>query len=224
MTAELHTTTVGAGRAELTALIPYMRTFARSLCHDATQADDLTQDALASAWRHRSAFAPGTNLKAWVSKIVRNQFYSDRRRSWRVWQLDAETAEDTLVAVSDPYFALELDDVRRAMLELPDEQREALTLIGVSGLAYDEAAEVCGCAAGTIKSRVSRGRQRLLAILADGDLTKRMPIPGGVMASMLADADALRLGREADPSRGALATYARSPGGAERAYHAANLT
>jgi RNA polymerase sigma-70 factor (ECF subfamily) len=80
------------------------------------------------------------------------------------------------------------------MLELPDEQREALTLIAVSGLPYDEAAEICGCAAGTIKSRVSRGRQRLSMILADGGLTKRTCLPGGVMASMLADADALRRG------------------------------
>jgi RNA polymerase sigma-70 factor (ECF subfamily) len=219
MTVELHSSP-GAAGGDLTALIPYMRTFARSLCRDAAQADDLTQDALASAWRHRGAYTPGTNLKAWVSKILRNQFYSDRRRSWRVCQLDADTAEETLVAVSDPYFALELDDVRRAMLELPDEQREALTLIGISGMAYEEAAEVCGCAAGTIKSRVSRGRQRLSSILADGGLSARTRIPGGVMTSMLADAEALRP-RRAGPAHVALAAYARP---SEHACHAASLT
>jgi RNA polymerase sigma-70 factor (ECF subfamily) len=121
--------------------------------------------------------------------------------------LDADTAEEILIAVSDPYFALELDDVRRAMLDLPEEQREALTLIGVAGLSYEEAAEICGCAEGTVKSRVSRGRQRLSAILADGGLSARVQIPGGVMASMLADADALQR-RRANASRGALATYA----------------
>jgi RNA polymerase sigma-70 factor (ECF subfamily) len=203
MAAELQSISAGASGGDLTALIPYIRAFARSLCHDAAQADDLTQDALASAWRHRSAFTPGTNLKAWVSRIVRNQFYSDRRRSWRVCQLDAEAAGETLIAVSDPFAALELDDVRRAMLKLPDEQREALTLIGVSGLAYEEAAEVCGCAAGTIKSRVSRGRQRLSVILADGGLTKRTRIPGGVMASMIVDAERLSAG---DASRAAKTT------------------
>jgi len=191
----------------LGALVPQMRSFARSLCHDATQADDLTQDAMTSAWRHRSDFMAGTNLKAWVSRILRNQFYSDRRRSWRDCQLDADEAAETLVAVSDPYFALELDDVRRAMLELPDEQREALTLIGVSGLAYEDAAAICGCAEGTVKSRVSRARRQLAEILSDGDLTSRTLLPGGVMASMLGDADQLRVNR---PRRGqAVATYAR---------------
>jgi RNA polymerase sigma-70 factor (ECF subfamily) len=159
---------LGADRRELVALIPHMRAFARSLCHDRTQADDLAQEALASAWKHRGAFTPGTNLKAWVFRIVRNQFYSDRRCSWRVCPLDPDTAAETLVAVSDPNAALQLDDVRRAMLKLSDEQREALTLIEAAGLSYEEVAAICGCAQGTIKSRVSRARQRLLAILSDG--------------------------------------------------------
>ena len=184
---------LGADRSELVALIPHMRAFARSLCHDRTQADDLAQDALASAWQHRSDFTPGTNLKAWVFRIVRNQFYSDRRRSWRVCPLDPDTAAETLVAVSDPNAALQLDDVRRAMRELSDEQREALTLIGVAGLSYEEVAAICGCAQGTIKSRVSRARQRLLAILSDGALSRRTRVPGGVMASMIADAEQLRV-------------------------------
>jgi RNA polymerase sigma-70 factor (ECF subfamily) len=182
-------------RDALSALVPQMRAFARSLCRDATRADDLAQDAMASAWRHRSTFVVGTNLTAWVSTIVRNQFYSDRRRSWRDCQLDDDEAE-TLVAISDPYFALELDDVRRAMLELPDEQREALALIGVSGLAYEEVATICGCAEGTVKSRVSRGRRRLSEILSEGAFAKRTDVPGGPMAWMIADAERLRVGRE----------------------------
>ena len=222
MTAEFCSTS-GAEQTELTALIPHMRVFARSLCRDATLADDLVQDALASAWRHRSAFTPGTNLKAWVSRIVRNQFYSDRRRSWRVRQLDADTAEEILIAVSDPYFALELDDVRRAMLELPEEQREALTLIGVAGLAYEEAAEICGCAEGTVKSRVSRGRQRLSAILAEGGLGARTRIPGGVMASMLAEADQLlRVHLDFRDTDG-LANYIHPSEGADRSYREARV-
>jgi RNA polymerase sigma-70 factor (ECF subfamily) len=216
MTVELPSC-AGATGGDLTALIPYMRAFARSLCQDKSRGDDLAQDALASAWRHRSAYTPGTNLKAWVSRIVRNQFYSDRRRSWRLSQLDAATAEETLVAVSDPYYAVALDDVRRAMLELTDEQREAVTLIGVAGLTYEEAAEICGCAEGTVKSRVSRGRQRLSAILADGAMRARTLVPGGVMASMLAEADALQP-RPADLPQGALATYAKASSGGGGGY------
>jgi RNA polymerase sigma-70 factor (ECF subfamily) len=191
MTAEFRAT-AAAGSAELVALIPYMRAFARSLCGNPTQADDLAQNALASAWGHRSDFEPGTNLKAWVFRILRNQFYSDRRHSRLVCEVDFDLTAESLVAVCDPSAALELDDVRRAMRELPDEQREALTLIGVAGLAYEEVAEICGCAEGTIKSRVSRARQQLLAILSDGDrLARRTYIPGGVMASMLAEAEQL---------------------------------
>jgi RNA polymerase sigma-70 factor (ECF subfamily) len=182
----------GAGQAELVALIPHMRAFARSLCHDRTQADDLAQEALASAWRHRDNFTPGTNLKAWVFRILRNQFYSDKRRSWRVCELDPDTAATALVDVADPSAALQLDDVRRAMLKLSDEQRESLTLIGMAGLSYEEAAAICGCSQGTIKSQVSRARQRLLAILSDGALSRRTRVPGGVMASMIADAERLR--------------------------------
>jgi RNA polymerase sigma-70 factor, ECF subfamily len=191
MTAEFRAT-AAAGSAELVALIPYMRAFARSLCRNPTQADDLAQSALASAWGHRSDFEPGTNLKAWVFRIVRNQFYSDLRHSRLVCEVDFDLAAESLVAVSDPSAALELDDVRRAMQELPDEQREALTLIGVAGLAYEEVAEICGCAEGTVKSRVSRARQQLLAILTDGaPMARRTHTPGGVMASMLAEAEQL---------------------------------
>jgi RNA polymerase sigma-70 factor (ECF subfamily) len=186
-------------RRELTALIPQLRAFARSLCHDRTYADDLAQDALASAWKSRSSYVAGTNLKAWVFKILRNRFYSDRRRAWRLSQLDPALAERTLVSVSNPTAALELDDVRRAMLELSDEQREALTLVGVAGLSYEMAAEVCDCAEGTVKSRVSRARQRLLGILARPRLRDQRRIAGDVMASMIAEADQLRLRRADSP-------------------------
>jgi RNA polymerase sigma-70 factor, ECF subfamily len=178
----------GCAQDDLVALIPHMRAFARSLCRDRAQADDLTQDALVSAWRRRDSYTPGTNLRAWVFMIVRNQFYSDKRRSWRVSQLDPKIAEETLVAVTAPTAALELDDVRRAMLELPDLQREALTLVAVAGLPYHEAAMICACAEGTIKSRVSRARRTLVEILARGELKFDRHLPGQAMATILADA------------------------------------
>ncbi len=152
-------------KTELIAAIPHLRAFARSLCNDATQADDLAQETLAKAWKARDSFEPGTSLKAWTFMILRNQFYSEKRRSWRSAPLDAEVAERTLLASDDPSTPLELLELRAALNRLPDDQREALILVGAGGMAYEEAAQVCGCAVGTIKSRVSRARKALEALL-----------------------------------------------------------
>ena len=129
-------------KRELTLLIPHLRAFARSLCRDASLADDLAQDAMLKAWNARESFHPGTNMKAWAFTILRNAFYSEKRRSWRRQPLDPEVAEATLVSNSNPADALEL-----------------------LALSYEEAAEVCNCAVGTIKSRVSRARKAVIEIL-----------------------------------------------------------
>ena len=179
-------------KAELTALIPQMRAFARSLCRDATAADDLAQDALLKAWHNRDSYQPGTNMKAWTFMILRNQFYSDKRRSWRSSQLDPEVAERTLEAASNPLAALELDEVRRALACLPEDQREALILIGAGGLSYEEVSEICGCAIGTIKSRVSRARDRLASIIETGDYGQDDIRPSSAMATIIAQLEGLR--------------------------------
>ena len=179
-------------KTELTALIPQMRAFARSLCRDATAADDLAQDALLKAWNNRASYEPGTNMKAWTFMILRNQFYSDKRRSWRSSQLDPEVAERTLEAASNPIASLELDEVRRALACLPDDQREALILIGAGGLSYEEVSEICGCAIGTIKSRVSRARDRLSTIIEDGSYGQDDILPSSAMATIIAELDGLR--------------------------------
>jgi RNA polymerase sigma-70 factor (ECF subfamily) len=150
---------------QLVAVIPHLRAFARSLCRDATQADDLAQEALAKAWKARDSFEPGTSLKAWTFMILRNQFYSEKRRSWRSTPLDAEVAENTLIASDNPTAPMELLELRAALNKLPDDQREALILVGAGGMAYDEAAQVCQVAVGTIKSRVSRARKALETLL-----------------------------------------------------------
>src|SRR5215469_10598824 len=131
---------------ELVALIPQLRAFARTLCGDAAVADDLAQDAMLKAWDARQSFELGTNMKAWTFRILRNQFYSQRRWSWRQCQLDQEVAERTLVAVDDPEAPVALDELRQALAMLPPEQREALVLVGAGGLAYQQAAAICGCA------------------------------------------------------------------------------
>ncbi len=160
-------------RQQLVGVIPHLRAFARSLCKDPTQADDLAQEALAKAWKARESFEPGTSLKAWTFMILRNQFYSEKRRSWRSTPLDAEVAENTLVANDNPTAPMELLELRAALNKLPDDQREALILVGAGGMAYDEAAQVCQVAVGTIKSRVSRARKALEVLLAE--TTSRKP-------------------------------------------------
>ncbi|HWA63382.1 MAG TPA: sigma-70 family RNA polymerase sigma factor [Caulobacteraceae bacterium] len=180
-----------AFRAELMPMISHMRAFARSLCGDPVEADDLVQESLAKAWKSRASYQTGTSLKSWTFTILRNQFYSDKRRSWRQSSLDPETAERTLVAASNPGAALELDEVRRALALLPDDQREALILVGVAGLPYEEVSAICDCAIGTIKSRVSRARHRLAEILAQGYVEVDETAPSEAMNALLADAQRL---------------------------------
>ena len=177
-----------AFRRDLVALVPKLRAFARTMTGNATAADDLSQDALSKAWDARASFALGTNMKAWVFMILRNQFYSDKRRSWRQAQLDQEAAERTLVATDDPAAPLALNELRQALAMLPLEQREALILVGAGGFAYEEAAGVCGCAVGTVKSRVSRARQALMGILERADYIRDGAPAGEAMGAIMADA------------------------------------
>jgi RNA polymerase sigma-70 factor (ECF subfamily) len=180
-----------AFKRELVALIPHLRAFARSLTGDPTAADDLAQDALIKAWDARASFQMGTNMKAWTFMILRNQFYSDKRRSWRQNQLDQEAAERTLVAVDDPESPVALDELRLGLAMLPPEQREALILVGAGGFAYEEAADICGCAVGTVKSRVSRARRALQVILEDGSYDRDGRSAQDAMRAILSDAERL---------------------------------
>jgi RNA polymerase sigma-70 factor (ECF subfamily) len=184
-----------AFKRELVALIPHLRAFARTLTGDATSADDLAQDAMLKAWDARDSFQMGTNMKAWTFMILRNQFYSEKRRSWRQAQLDPEVAERTLVATDDPESPVALDELRLGLAMLPPEQREALILVGAGGFAYEEAAEICDCAVGTVKSRVSRARRALQALLETGAYERDGRSAGEAMTSILADAERLSAAR-----------------------------
>lgn len=178
-------------KKDLVALIPHLRAFARTLCGDAAAADDLAQDAVMKAWDARSSFQMGTNMKAWTFMILRNQFYSEKRRSWRQSQLDQEAAERTLVATDDPASPIALDEMRLALGMLPSEQREALILVGAGGFAYEEAADICGCAVGTVKSRVSRARRALHGILEGGAYDRDGSPAGEAMRTILESAERL---------------------------------
>ena len=159
----------GEFKAGLLELIPFLRAFARSLCGNPDIADDLAQETLVKAWQSRATFAPGTNLKAWLFTILRNQFYSDRRRAWRQAPWDQDAAERIPGASEEQAWAAELSDTARALTSLSDEQREALILVGAGGFSYEAAAQICNCAVGTVKSRVARARKTLIGILEGTD-------------------------------------------------------
>jgi RNA polymerase sigma-70 factor (ECF subfamily) len=171
-------------KKDLLDLIPFLRAFARSLCGNQETADDLAQETLVKAWQARDMFAPGTNLKAWLFTILRNQFYSDRRRAWRQAPWDQEAAERIPGSAGDQSWAAELSDTARALSCLSDEQREALILVGAGGFSYEDAARICNCAVGTVKSRVARARKSLVSILEGADsLPPAAPSPDGDAAN-----------------------------------------
>ena len=142
-----------------------LRAFGVSLCGDKERADDLVQETLFKAWNHLDSFKEGTNLKAWLFTILRNTYFSERRKRRR----EVEDADGSYAARLSTHPAqhghMEMQDFRAALVQLPDDQREALILVGAAGFSYEEAAEISGCAVGTIKSRVNRARTRLVGML-----------------------------------------------------------
>lgn len=165
----------------LVEVLPHLRAFARSLTRRREQADDLVNDAVVRALSAAAQFQPGTNFKAWMFTILRNLYYNEGRKNRSTVSLDeAEALMPSVMPAQQS--ALEFCDFRRAFWQLNPDQREVLILVGASGLSYEEAAAVCGCAIGTIKSRVSRARNELLHLLSGDNLktprTDSIPVAG----------------------------------------------
>ena len=160
-------------KEQLAQVIPHLRAFGRSLSGSRDLADDLVQETLLKAWAARKRFQAGTNMRAWTFIILRNLFLSQMRRARFKGEWDDVVAAKILSAPASQDRHVELGDMQRALLHLPQPQREALILVGAGGFAYEEAAEICGCAVGTIKSRVARGRVALEALLTGGKLPSR---------------------------------------------------
>ena len=160
-------------KTELARVIPHLRAFGRSLSGNRDLADDLVQETLMKAWAARARFQAGTNMRAWTFIILRNLFLSQMRRARFRGEWDENAAAKLLSAPASQDRHVELADMQRALLHLPQPQREALILVGAGGFSYEEAADICGCAVGTIKSRVARGRTALEQLLDQGQLPSR---------------------------------------------------
>jgi RNA polymerase sigma-70 factor (ECF subfamily) len=153
-------------QATMLKAIPALRAFAVSLCRNSDRADDLVQDTLLRAIAYIDTFRPGSNLEAWLFTILRNNFFSDcRRRKSLVEDVDDKLAETLTVLPEQVGWGI-AEDLQGAMRKLSPSHRQALILIGESGLSYEEAATLCNCEVGTMKSRVHRARLLLASFMS----------------------------------------------------------
>ncbi len=191
----VETTVMDASPEFHTALLnsmPHLRAFARSLTRNRDRADDLVHDATVRALAAAHQFTTGSNFKAWIFTILRNCHYNEiRKHHWRNVPFD-EAPEERQSTAATQESALEFCDFRRAFSQLGDSHREVLTLVGASGLSYEEVANVCDCAVGTVKSRVSRAREELTRLLSDNTLIRRTEF------APIAQAELLQFGQAAE--------------------------
>ena len=168
--------------------IPRLRRYARALMRDAQRADDLVQDTLVRALTKGHLWQPGTDIRAWLFTIMHNQFVNTVRRDMReTGTVDIERLSPTLVATTDPTGRRQLAELDRALARLPAEQREVILLIGMEGMAYENAAQILGVPVGTIRSRLSRGRERLRELMGRSDEPRPVSHP------LIKDAEQMRL-------------------------------
>ncbi len=152
--------------SHLEALLPQMRAFARSLCHDATLADDIVQSACLKAWAAADTFDRNSSMRPWIFRIVRNEYLQHCRRAWRNVHVDNGFLEETLVDHTSAEMISDASRAIEAIYALPVKQRDAVILVLAAGLTYEEAGEVMNCSAGTVKSRVNRARALLMGDLS----------------------------------------------------------
>ncbi|QUL37790.1 sigma-70 family RNA polymerase sigma factor [Erythrobacter sp. JK5] len=181
-------------KRELTEVVPHLRAFARGLCGRPDMADDLVQETMLKAWAAQERFEPGTSMRAWTFVILRNAYLTDMRRNRFRGEYDEGVAERILTAPAGQEEPIHLSDMHRALLTLPPERREALLLVGAGGFSYEEASEICGCAVGTIKSRVGRARATLNSMLADDDIPQRSIDDASAHRAILEELDQVAAG------------------------------
>lgn len=160
------------------------------------------QETLLKAWAAQDRFEPGTSMRAWTFVILRNAYLTDMRRNRFRGEYDENVAERILTAPAGQEEPIHLSDLHRALLTLPPERREALLLVGAGGFSYEEAANICGCAVGTIKSRVGRARAALNTMLEDGSIPRRAIGDDGAHRAILEELDEVAAGNGvSEPTR-----------------------
>jgi RNA polymerase sigma factor (sigma-70 family) len=174
---------------ELTGVIKHLRGFARSLCGCRDRADDLAQETLLKAWAARERYVAGTSFRAWTFTILRNHYFGQLRRERFTGVYDESVAERILQSNGNQESMIEATDVLRAMATLPATQREVLILVAIGNVGYEEIAEICGIALGTVKSRISRARSMLAATMEGGvlpDFRHNFVLQGDVVETFFA--------------------------------------
>ena len=150
--------------------IPRLRRYARALTRDTQRADDLVQDTLVRALVKQDRWEPGTNLRAWLFTLMHNQYVNNVRRANReTGTIDIDDVSSSLVATTDPTASRQLYELERALGQLAAEQREVILLVGLEGFSYEDAAKILAVPVGTVRSRLSRGRESLRRQFGIGD-------------------------------------------------------
>src|SRR5437868_1416993 len=159
-------------RARIEEEIPPLRRYARALTRNGTRCDDLVQDTLVRALAKEHLWQPGTNMRAWLFTIMHNQNVNAVRSAMREGMtVDIEEQSSTLVATTDPTVARQLHELDRALAKVPEEQRQVILLVGLEGMSYEDAAAILHVPVGTVRSRLSRGRDALRTLMGMGERT-----------------------------------------------------
>lgn len=151
-------------------LIPALRAFARTFCRVPDDADDLVQETLTKGLANIDKFEPGTRMKSWLFTIMRNSYYTRIKAADREKPGLLDCASAIPITEATQEWSVQSKEVSNAVQRLPEHQREVLMLIGVLGVSYEETAEICGCAVGTVKSRLNRARASVLEYLGESSL------------------------------------------------------
>lgn len=176
---------------QLADLVPDLTGWARYLTKGSDDVADLVQDTIVNALRYRDRFEPGSNLKAWTFRILRNRFLSQRRADRRLDQLDPDM-EAVLAVAEDRQAAFDLDDARRALSAMEEDRRQLLLLVGVAGVSYEDLAAAAGCPLGTVKSRVARARRELRRVI-DAGAPRDEGRPHQAASTIVREAEAARV-------------------------------
>jgi len=181
-------------RARIEEEIPRLRRYARALTRNGSRCDDLIQDTLVRALAKEHLWEPGTNMRAWLFTIMHNQNVNSVRSAMREGMtVDIEEQSSNLVATTDPTVARQLHELDRALAQVPEEQRQVILLVGLEGMSYEDAAAILHIPVGTVRSRLSRGRDALRMLMGMGERTvkpgpncplpKETAITAGVLAA-----------------------------------------